>query len=92
VNGINTTFDTDGDDRRIVQLVQPTQIFIDERELEENGHTLEELSAWIMGLTKGDVAQPGVVVPADEAADPVFQAAFPSTLMDELPCLPEARE
>jgi hypothetical protein len=92
VNGINTTFDVDGDDRRIVQLVQPTQMFIDERELRQNGHTLEELSHWIMGLTKGDVAQPGVVVPADEAGDPVFQAAFPSALMDELPCLLEARE
>jgi hypothetical protein len=92
VNGINTTFDTDGDDTRIVQLVQPTQVFVDERELEQNGHTLEELSEWIMGLTKGDVAQPGVVVPAEEVGDPVFQAAFPSALMDELSCLPEARE
>jgi hypothetical protein len=92
VNGINTTFDTDGDDTRIVQLVQPTQVFVDERELEQNGHTLEELSDWIMGLTKGDVAQPGVVVPAEEAGDPVFQAAFPSALMAELSCLPEARE
>jgi hypothetical protein len=92
VNGINSTFDTDGDEARIVQLVQPTQIFVDERELRQNGHTLEELSTWIMGLTKADVAQPGVVVPTGEADDPVFQAAFPSTLMDQLPCLPEARE
>jgi hypothetical protein len=90
-NGINSTFDTDGDETRIVQLVQPTQIFIDERELAQNGHTLEELSLWVMGLTKADTAQPGVVVPADEADDPVFQAAFPSSMMDELPCLPEAR-
>jgi hypothetical protein len=91
VNGINTTFDTDGDEARIVQLVQPTQVFIDERELRQNGHTLEELSAWIMGLTKADVALPGVVVPADEADDPVFQAAFPSEIMNDLPCLTEAR-
>jgi hypothetical protein len=90
VNGINTTFDTDGDDTKIVQLVQPTQIFIDEEELRQNGHTLEELSHWIMGLTKADTAQPGVQVPADEADDPVFQAAFPSALMSSLPCLPEA--
>jgi hypothetical protein len=91
VNGINSTFDTDGDQTRIVELVQPTQIFVDERELAQNGHTLEELSAWIMSLTKADTAQPGVVVPADEADDPVFQAAFPSSIMDELGCLPEAR-
>jgi hypothetical protein len=91
VNGINSTFDTDGDQTRIVELVQPTQIFIDEHELAQNGHTLEELSLWVMELTKADTAQPGVVVSADEADDPVFQAAFPSSIMDELPCLPEAR-
>lgn len=92
VNGINATFDMDGDDVRIVQLVQPTQVFVNEDELAQNGHTLEELSEWVMGLTKADTAQPGVVVTAEEADDPVFQAAFPSAIMDQLPCLPEARE
>jgi hypothetical protein len=32
-----------------------------------------------------------VVVTAEDANDPIFQAAFPSELMDELACLPEAR-
>jgi hypothetical protein len=32
-----------------------------------------------------------VSVPADEADDLVFQAAFPSKMMRHLPCLPEAR-
>jgi hypothetical protein len=91
VNGINATFDTDGDQTKLVELVQPTQIFIDEAELRQNDHTLEELADWIMGLTKAETAQPGVVVPADEAGDLVFQAAFPSSIMDELSCLPEAR-
>jgi hypothetical protein len=91
VSGINSTFDTDADDTRIVQLVQPTQVFVNVDELEQNGHTLEEVSAWIMGLTKSDTAQPGVVVPADQSGDLVFEAAFPSAIMDELPCLPEAR-
>ena len=91
VNGINAAFDRDGDDTKVVELVQPTQIFIDEAELAENGRTLEEISEWIMGLTKADVAFPDVTVPPDEADDPVFQAAFPSSLMRELPCLPEAR-
>ncbi|MGZ8610798.1 MAG: alkaline phosphatase family protein, partial [Actinomycetota bacterium] len=78
VNGINTEFDTDGDDTRIVELVQPTQVFVNEDELAQNGHTLEELSEWVMALTKADTAQPGVIVPPEEAGDPVFQAAFPS--------------
>jgi hypothetical protein len=44
-----------------------------------------------MGLTEGDVAQPGVAVAPDEADDPVFQAVYPSSIMKDLPCLPEAR-
>jgi hypothetical protein len=91
VNGINALFDTDGDDTRLVQLVQPTQIFVNEAELRQNGHTLEEIADWVMGMTKADTAQPGVIVPAEEADDPVFQAAFPSQIMDDLACLPEAR-
>ncbi|MGZ5291967.1 MAG: alkaline phosphatase family protein [Actinomycetota bacterium] len=91
VNGINTEFDTDGDDTRIVELVQPTQVFVNEGELAQNGHTLEELSEWVMALTKADTAQPGVIVPPEEAGDPVFQAAFPSEIMNHLSCLPEAR-
>jgi hypothetical protein len=90
VNGINSTFGTAGGEK-VVELVQPTQIFIDEAELERGGHTLDDVAEWIMGLTKADTHLPDVVVPADEADDPVFQAAFPSSLMRELPCLPEAR-
>jgi len=90
-NGINATFDTDGDQTRVVELIQPTQIFVNEAELRQNGHTLEEVSEWILGLTKADTLQPGVTVPAGEGDDLVFQAAFPSTIMSRLPCLPEAR-
>lgn len=90
VNGITRRFD-DEDGVRLVELVQPTQIFVNETELRENGHTLAEMSEWIMGLTKADTKLPGVVVPASEAADPVFQAAFPSSLMSRLECLPEVR-
>ena len=88
--GINTTFDTDGDDTRIVELIQPTQIFVNEAELRQNGATLEDLAWWIMDLTKGDVSTTSL--PASEADDPIFQASFPSSLMASLPCLPEARE
>jgi hypothetical protein len=91
VNGINTTFDTDGDETKIVQLVQPTQIFVNEAELQQNGFTLEDVARWILGLTKADTAPPGTTVPPEEAGDLVFQAAFPSSIMSSLPCLPEAR-
>jgi hypothetical protein len=90
-SGINATFDNDGDDVHVVELVQPTQVFVNEAELRQNGYTLDEVSEWVMGLTKADTALPGVTVPAAEAGDPVFQAAFPSSIMGSLPCLPEAR-
>jgi hypothetical protein len=89
--GINETFDTDGDQTRIVDLIQPTQIFVNPDELRQNGHTLEDVSEWILGLTKGETTLPTVSVPTAQAGDPVFQAAFPSRIMDHLPCLPEAR-
>jgi hypothetical protein len=89
VSGINATFDTDGDETKIVDLVQPTQIFVNKDELLQNGFTLEDVSEWIMALTKGDVSP--TALPAGEADDPIFQAAFPSSIMSSLPCLPEAR-
>ena len=91
VSGINRAFDHDGDDEHIVELVQPTQIFIDVPELRQNGYTLAQVAQWILGLTRGEATGAGVYVPPEQANDPVFQAAFPSAMMRELPCLPEAR-
>lgn len=91
VAGINSEFDADGDETNIVELVQPTQVFIDEDELAQNGHTLDEVSEFVMGLTRAETAQPGVAVPPEQANDRIFQAAFPSELMAHLSCLPEAR-
>ena len=90
-NGINETLDTDGDQTKIVQLIQPTQIFVNRAELRQNGHTLEDVAEYVMSLTKGQTALPTVTVPADQANEKVFQAAFPSRIMRRLPCLPEAR-
>ncbi|MEX2102284.1 MAG: alkaline phosphatase family protein, partial [Actinomycetota bacterium] len=89
--GINIEFDTDGDENYIVELVQPVGIFIDEEELRQNGHTLAEVAEYVMDLTKADVAAEGVNVPAGQADDRVFEAAFPMESMTDVPCLPEAR-
>jgi hypothetical protein len=89
--GINIEFDTDGDDDYVVDLVQPTGIFMNEAELRQNGHTLAEVAAYVMSLTKNQAKGEGVQVPAAEQNDTVFEAAFPSEMMDDLPCLPEAR-
>jgi hypothetical protein len=90
-SGLTAAFDTDADDVPVVQLIQPTQIYVDEAELRQNGGTLEEMARWIMDRTKGNTAGAGVVVPASDQNDKVFAAAFPSQLMTHLDCLPEAR-
>jgi type I phosphodiesterase/nucleotide pyrophosphatase len=90
VAGINRAFGTPGGEP-IVELVQPTEIFINVPQLRKNGYTLAQVSEWIMGLTRAQTAGAGVYVPPDHANDKVFEAAFPSAMMRSLPCLPEAR-
>jgi Type I phosphodiesterase / nucleotide pyrophosphatase len=89
--GINARFDHDGDSTHIVDLVQPTGIFIDTDELEQNGYTLADVSQWVLGLTEEESKGLGVTVPAGDQAKKVFDAVFPSEMMARLPCLPEAR-
>ena len=84
---IQAEFDTDGDDTRIVEFTQPTHIFIDLAEMEQNGTTLEEISAFLLTVTKGQVQGGQYPVGAEVAGEPAFIAAYPSEMIDELPCL-----
>ena len=88
---INAKFDQDGDAEHVVQLVQPTQIFIDTKELAQNGGTLDDVARFVTTLTEQQTAGVGVKLDPAHADDRVFTAAFPSELMTQLPCLPEAR-
>lgn len=85
---IEARFDVDDDGRPVVQLVQATQLYLDVDELAEGGSTLEDLSRYVAGLSAGEVAVGGS---AADPSEPVFAAAYPSSLMERLPCLPEAR-
>ncbi len=88
--GINERFDTDGDDTPVVELAQPSQVFLNVDELEQNGFTVGDVARYIMTLTQAQTAAPTQTVDPATANDTVFQAAFPSALMQDLPCLPEA--
>ncbi len=88
--GINEHFDTDGDDTPVVDLVQPSQVFLNVDELVQNGFTVSDVARYVMTLTQAQTAAPTQTVDPATANDPVFQAAFPSALMQDLPCLPEA--
>jgi hypothetical protein len=74
----------------VVRLVQPTQLYLDERELASRGGTIEEVARYAMTFTQAQTAGSGVTPNPGQADDPVFAATFPSRLMRELPCLPEA--
>jgi hypothetical protein len=83
-----TRFDTDGDDVSTIDSVQPTGVFVNERELRQEGATIEDAAEFMMTLTKGDVgAEKWPVAPADRD-EPAFLAAYPSRLLERLPCLP----
>jgi hypothetical protein len=86
-NVIQERFDTDGDDARIVEFTQPTHIFIDHEEMEQNGTTLEEISSYLLTVSKGDVQGGQYPVSPSVAEEQAFVAAFPSEMLEDLPCL-----
>ena len=81
----------DTDEVPVLRGVYPTGLFVDSAELRENGYAMEDMAQYIMTLTEAQTVGEGVAIPADEQDDRVFQAAFPSSIMPTLPCLPEAR-
>ena len=86
---INERFGTPGGPD-IVELMQPTQAFLNLEELEANGHTVDDVARFMMTFTQAQTAGGGIVPNPGEENDPVMAAAFPSALMQDLPCLPEA--
>jgi hypothetical protein len=87
-DAVNAEFDTDGDATKVVAFTQPTMMHVDVAELEEQGAMLEDVARFIMALTKGDVRSDQWPGPSAEFGDPAFEAAFPSTMLETLPCVP----
>jgi len=83
---LNERFDTDGDDRAAIELVHPTAVFVDERELADNGATLDDVARYAMTLTKAQVAGKGVAPAPGTEDDIAFPWAFPSDVMQALEC------
>jgi hypothetical protein len=84
---IQAEFDTDGDDTPIVEFTQPTHVFIDMAEMEQNGATLAEIAAYLLTVTKGEVDGGQYPVAPEVAGERAFLAVYPSNMIDELPCL-----
>jgi hypothetical protein len=89
---INTKFDTDGDDTVIVDLMQPTQAFLNVDELKQNGYTVDDVARYMMTFTQAQTAGGGVLPNPGQENDTIMAEAFPSSIMLDLPCLPEAQK
>jgi hypothetical protein len=81
----------DGDDRPLIERMRVTEIWLDDRELAENGHSLEGVARFIAGLTQADTIKQGTAPEPGREREPVFSAVLPSSMLSALPCLPEAR-
>ena len=86
-SAIDRTFGGPGGEP-VVERTRPTQIWLDTDRLEANGYTLSQVSTFVMDLTQAQTAPHGVRAPAPQA--PVFEAVFPSSVFDQMACLPEA--
>jgi hypothetical protein len=84
---VQAEFDTDGDDTRIVEFTQPTNIFVDIDEMEQNGATLEEISGFLLSVTQGEVGGEQYPVAPEVADEPAFLAVYPADMLEQLPCL-----
>lgn len=86
---INATFDQDGDDELVVAYSRVTQFWMNTEELAENGHSLEDVAAFVMDYTKEQNVVDPSLLPEDQRSDRLFAAAFPGPVLEKnLPCLP----
>jgi type I phosphodiesterase/nucleotide pyrophosphatase len=84
-------FDDDNDKVPLFEKIRPTEIWVDPAELRDNGVTLTQISSFIESLTQEQTYKNANVPAPGHEQDRVFDAAFPSSMLSALPCLPEAR-
>lgn len=84
-------FDLDDDDVRVVDIVQPSAVFLNRDELAEHGFSVDDVARYVMTLTRAQAGGSGVTPPAGTENDLAFPVVFPSELMLEMPCLADER-
>lgn len=87
---VNKAFDKDGDKTPLVTKVRPTEMWLDPAEMARNHVSLNDVAQFVMDLTQADTNRVGKPLNPATASAKVFAAAFPSTMLSRLPCLPEA--
>lgn len=68
-----------------VERLRPTMVFVDVPYLRSRGHSLEEVSTFLLGSTRKQLAVDGV--PEGRRTGRAFRAAFPSSWSGRLACL-----
>ena len=75
-----------------IQGVRTSQIFLNDRQLQQNGYSIDDVASFVLNYTKGQATSDPSTLPAGSAGDHVFAAAFPASVFAHpLPCLPEMK-
>jgi hypothetical protein len=83
---IRRRFDRDGDDRSIVASASATQLWLDGGELAQEGIGAGDVAAFVAAYTIGQNARDPSGLPAGRGSVRLFQAAFPSTVLEAAAC------
>jgi hypothetical protein len=74
----------------VVQELRPTEVWLNHDVLAQNHYTVADVAAYMNSMTESDVPAPSTTIQPGHGGDPAFLAVFPSAVMSQLPCLPEA--
>ncbi|HEV8681514.1 MAG TPA: alkaline phosphatase family protein [Actinomycetota bacterium] len=72
----------------VVKAIRPSQLWIDGRVLARKGYSLEQVAEYVAEYTKGQTVKDPSKLGPEDREERVFSAAFPSTALKGLPCLP----
>lgn len=68
---------------------RPTMMWINQEVLEGRGRSIEEVAEFVLRYTAGRNVRDPDSLPPEERSRRLFSAAFPSRVLDDLPCLPD---
>jgi Type I phosphodiesterase / nucleotide pyrophosphatase len=81
---ISAVFD-DADGQDVVEALRPTEMWVEETELRENGFTLNDVARFISGYTRGQLDAAGLT--AEQRNEKMFSLAIPGSGLERMPCL-----
>ena len=75
----------------VVQKMRPSGIWLDHDALAKAGYSIDDVATYVSHLTEAQTVRPNTTIQPGHADDQVFEAAFPSSILSSLPCLPQAQ-